>query len=94
MVLFMACSGEDERAQPRDRGVIIGEDVRLCACCGGWFIDIGESRYRFQRIPEFNDVSLLPEHFPMAVFVSWAPDPEACLGDEIVLESLYELTPE
>lgn len=71
-------------------GSILGVDARLCACCGGYFIKIGEETYRFYEEPSCSDLALEVSdyEFPLEVWVDWKADPDACLGDEILLEKI------
>ena len=64
-------------------GLITGPDPRDCACCGGWFIEIGSATYRFNDLPANSDLDLSKETMPLAVVLKWEKDPDACLGDEI-----------
>ncbi|MEM8896711.1 MAG: hypothetical protein AAGC85_01340 [Bacteroidota bacterium] len=101
LILFMLgmCMGcEDESDCPipncefkeKVEGSILGIDARLCACCGGYFIEIGEETYRFYKEPTCSDLALdVSDYgFPLEVWVDWKADPDACLGDEILLEKV------
>ena len=80
--ILFACKKENNLI---DTGVITGADERLCICCGGWFIDIGDSTYLFKQLPPDSKLDLENESFPVAVFVKWQKDPDACLQEEILV---------
>lgn len=88
---LIGCS-EDEITF-NDQGLITGIDARLCACCGGWFVEIGDSTYRFQELPLSSNIALEENLFPISVQLNWRSVDEPCLGDEIVVLSIEELAP-
>jgi hypothetical protein len=71
-------------------GIITGYDLRECACCGGFFIDIDKETYRFYEIPENSKLNLDNPDFPVYVKLDWTKDPDACLGDEIFVHRIEE----
>ena len=73
-----------------DTGIITGPDYRDCICCGGWFIEIGDSTYRFMEIPCSCSLDLMNAEFPVMVFLDWEKDPDPCLGDEIIVERIQQ----
>ena len=88
---FFSCKDDDEGNVEGEVGVITGADPRFCMCCGGWFIDIRSSTYRFYELPEGTDIDLERSEFPVIVNVVWEADEDACLGDEIILLSVEKL---
>jgi hypothetical protein len=78
---ILSCT-EDENEFMSD-GTITGIDFRECSCCGGYFIDINDSTYRFFTIPPGSNVSLENPVFPIYVKLDWAKSDSLCLGDEI-----------
>jgi hypothetical protein len=66
-----------------NNGTITGIDFRECACCGGYFIDISDSTYRFFDLPAGSEVKLENPVFPIYVRLDWAKADTVCLGDEI-----------
>ena len=66
-------------------GKITGSDPAMCACCGGWFITIGQDRYRFDNLPNNSSIDLNKENLPIYVRLNWKKDPNQCMGDEIVV---------
>ena len=83
-----ACSlSEDEF---RSNGTITGFDLRECSCCGGYYIDIDEQTNRFYTIPDDSKLNLVNPVFPINVKLDWSNDPNACLGDEIIVLKIEE----
>ena len=71
-----------------DQGTITGYDYRKCMCCGGWFVEIGDSTWRFDQIPEGCTINFDEAIFPMEVYLNWLIKDPLCLGDEIVVSRL------
>ncbi|MEL6193578.1 MAG: hypothetical protein AAFR66_16070 [Bacteroidota bacterium] len=80
-----ACTPENEV-----EASITGPDFRRCACCGGWFIEIADSTYRFQKFPDCSEIEGLADDvkYPIPVTIDFRADLNPCLGDEIFLEKL------
>jgi hypothetical protein len=73
-----------------DNGKIIGVDYRMCACCGGYFIEIGDSTYRFSALPENSEIEITDTIFPVFVSLNWMKKKDQCLGDEIIVTAIRE----
>ncbi len=89
MLASISCS-EDEVPDLGDEAIILGQDLSLCACCGGWFIDIDGERLRFDVMPA-GGIDLSKETLPLRVRVQWQQDPDRCFGDEILLQKIEKL---
>ena len=88
LFMFPACCQDDDDEAPdfcSEEGIIINLDYRLCACCGGWFIEIGNDTLRATVLPEEFREGLPPDSFPIPVYLEWTPAENLCLGDEIVV---------
>ncbi len=85
LVGFSACQKEESGM---DSGTITGYDFRKCMCCGGWFVEIGDSTWRFDQLPEGSTLELDPFDMPVAVWLSWEKKDPQCLGDEIVVDQI------
>lgn len=85
-----SCSDDDKTMEFKDVGAITGEDLRLCAFCGGWFIDIGTSTYRFYELPKNSNIDLETEEFPILVNLDWVTD-ENVSGDVIIIERIEKV---
>ncbi|MFN8257278.1 MAG: hypothetical protein U0W24_16400 [Bacteroidales bacterium] len=73
-----------------DQGKITGPDYRRCMCCGGYFIEIKDSTYRFTTLPEKSKLDLSNETFPVDVLINWKKKENSCLNDEIVVLSIQK----
>ena len=69
-------------------GVITGQDGRYCGCCGGWFIDIDNTTYRFDQIPKNSNFNLENPTYPIEVKLNWELKDEQCMGVEIIVEEI------
>jgi|WetSurMetagenome_2_1015567.scaffolds.fasta_scaffold1413619_1 hypothetical protein len=59
-------------------GTITGSDPTMCACCGGWFIDIDSVSYRIVSIPDEFVMQMNTATFPMEVFLDWKRETSGC----------------
>lgn len=84
LITAHSCQKDDYESE----GLITGADPRDCVCCGGWFIEIDLQVYRFYEIPPGSDLDLTKESFPVKVRLDWQKDPDACLGDEILVSRI------
>jgi len=83
ITLLLSCSDENSTM---DEGIITGIDVRECSCCGGFFVEIEDSTYRFYSVPSESNINLTNEPiFPLYVNLSWKMRDTLCLGDEIIV---------
>lgn len=80
-----SCKKDDEY---QSDGIITGQDLSLCGCCGGWFIEIDNTTYRFYELPQGSDFTLDNATFPVTVKLNWKMMDNACLGDEILIEDI------
>ncbi len=83
LIVFTSCTTEVDDFM--DEGTIKGYDNRECICCGGYFIDISNTTYRFYTIPENSNLDLTNPSFPISVNLKWKEDEPQCLGDEIIV---------
>ena len=90
LIFFISCDSDDNsETEFESTGMISGFDMTLCACCGGWIIDIDgeESENRFTELPQNIDINLETVEFPISVKLNWTESNEYC-GKGIVIESL------
>ena len=89
---FLVSCNQDDLATPEfeSTGEIIGPDVRLCICCGGWFIrlDGQEELYNFRELPENSDINLDGASFPIKVNLNWSEDTLITCGSWIIIEDI------
>ena len=67
---FMCCHEENSN-DFISKGIITGPDIRMCVCCGGWYIQINGSTYEFDSLPDNSNIDLLKETFPLFVKLDW-----------------------
>lgn len=87
VVMLLACEQSDNPYQ--SSGTITGFDNRECICCGGYFIEIGNSIYNFEKLPDGVNIDLNTVKFPVAVKVDWSHDRE-CGGIQYITISRIE----
>jgi len=70
-------------------GIIIGPDLRMCACCGGWYIWIDGIAYEFDTLPVDSKIDLQNEKFPITVITDWQlSDLSACPDKRIIIQKV------
>jgi hypothetical protein len=75
-------------------GIITGPDIRMCACCGGWFIQIDSTTYEFDALPDSSDINLEKETFPVYVKLDWQlAGTESCPANKIIIQSIKKEQP-
>lgn len=74
LILGLLFSCEDEKMEFRDAAVITGPDLGQCICCGGYFIEIGDSTYNFEKLPEESSIDLTSDEYPIEVNIDWESD--------------------
>ena len=93
ILLYTQCKKEisDPDGCEGDRvpATIIGQDLRLCACCGGWFIDLGEDTVRAFTFPDGYIMDTLPA-LPVEVCLEYEYYTGACdiFGDLIIINEI------
>ena len=83
IIFFGLLSCTDDNGNYMDEGTITGIDFRECSCCGGYFIAIKDSTYRFKSLPAGSNIIADNPKFPIYVKLDWTMDDTLCLGDEI-----------
>jgi hypothetical protein len=69
LLIVFACTREDN--DYRSVGVITGIDGTMCGCCGGWIINIENSRYLIDSMPDNSNLDLTTETLPVTVKLDW-----------------------
>ncbi|WP_298238419.1 hypothetical protein [uncultured Algibacter sp.] len=90
LLMFTSCINDDElEGQFESSATISGFDMTLCACCGGWIIDIDgqEPDKRFSELPENSNIDLQNSTFPLSVKLNWSESNEYC-NNGITIESI------
>jgi hypothetical protein len=83
LIIIIGCNESDN--EYKDNGTIVGIDIRECSCCGGYFIEIRDSVYRFNTLPAGSELNLIDPKFPIYVMLDWKMKDTLCLGDEIIV---------
>lgn len=67
-----------EKAKYENTGIITGADLADCACCGGYFIEIGDSIYRFQKDKLPGNFTFDDKQLPIQVDIDWERKTDIC----------------
>lgn len=67
-----------EKEKFASTGIITGQDFALCACCGGYFIDIEDVSYRFEKSVLPSDFTFTDSQLPLTVELDWKLRNTAC----------------
>ena len=52
-------------------GIITGVDLKMCACCGGYYIQIDNVTYEFDTLPAGSNIDLQNATYPIPVKLDW-----------------------
>jgi hypothetical protein len=87
---FICCNQENSNVFI-SKGIIIGPDIRMCACCGGWYIQIDSTTYEFDTLPVNSDIDLQKETFPLFVKLDWQlSDKGGCPNNRITVQRIIK----
>ncbi len=90
-IILLGCDNDDDSQASKfeSTATISGFDMTLCACCGGWVININgqESDRRFSELPQNSNIDLQNSTFPLSVRLNWSESNEYC-GNGIIIESI------
>ncbi len=75
-LLVLSC----EKDTYQSTGTITGPDMRMCVCCGGYFLDMDGTQYLFEKseLPAgfaFND-----DELPLKIELNWKLNTGGCLS--------------
>lgn len=73
-LLALSC----EKVKYENTGTITGADLALCACCGGYFIDIDGTQYRFEKTELPEGFTFEDNQLPMLVELDWELKTDGC----------------
>ena len=88
IIAFSSCDNDNKNNTQELNGKITGQDLRKCMCCGGYYIEISDSTYRFDSIPASCGINHLTDTFPIYVYVVFHKKNPQCLGDEIIIDRM------
>ena len=86
-ISIISCYNDKDNTEEKN-GKITGQDLRKCSCCGGYFIVIEDSTYRFDSIPLNSGINTGLDTFPILVQVVFHKKNPQCLGDEIIIDQM------
>jgi len=69
-----------EKEKYESTGTITGADLAMCACCGGYFVEIGATKYRFEKSELPSNFKFDDERLPLQVDMDWKLKTETCTG--------------
>jgi hypothetical protein len=72
-VLSLACNKNNSGESTDSIGIITGRDLTKCYCCWGWFIEINNTAYMFDKIPATSTFDLTTITYPTTVKIKWRP---------------------
>ncbi len=55
----------------KSKGIILGPDLGMCICCGGYKIKIDTIIYNFDSVPKNSNINVQKEIFPLPVKLDW-----------------------
>jgi hypothetical protein len=87
LLLISSCKKDDNKWE--SAGTITGPDFRECICCGGYFIEIGDSTYNFDVLPPTAHIDLEHAAFPVEVNLDWRSD-RNCGGMQYIVITRIE----
>jgi hypothetical protein len=74
IILITGCKKENYEST----GTITGQDLALCACCGGYFIEIDGIQYRFEKSELPNNFTFEDNQLPLQFELDWKLKTDAC----------------
>ena len=83
LVFVMVCCQKDQMKY-QSEGIILGPDLRMCACCGGWLITIDTITYRFNSLPDKANIDLQNVAFPIKVSLNWTLSDKPVCSDKLI----------
>jgi len=69
-----------EKEKYESIGTITGQDIRMCPCCGGYFIDIEGTQYHFEKSELPGNFTFDDDQFPLNVELDWKLKTGGCSG--------------
>jgi hypothetical protein len=87
--VVLICCRKGNSDDYKSNGIITGGDFRMCACCGGWFIQIDNTIYEFDKLPDNSKINLDTESFPVYVKLDWQlSDLTGCPDKKITIQRI------
>ena len=70
LIGFMSCQ-KPTTSDFQSTGIITGVDLKMCACCGGYYIQIDNVTYEFDTLPAGSNIDLQNATYPIPVKLDW-----------------------
>ncbi len=80
--LLISC----EKNTYQSTGTITGPDIRMCPCCGGYFIDVAGTLYLFEKSELPGNFKFNDEQLPLQVELDWKWKTEGCTNYITILK--------
>ena len=71
IIICFVCCQKANNNDYQSNGIITEPDIRMCPCCGGWYIQIDGSTYEFDSLPSKSNMNLQKDSFPILVKLDW-----------------------
>ena len=81
LIGFMGCK-KPTTSDFQSNGIITGVDTKMCACCGGWYIQIDNVTYEFETLPVGSNIDLQNATFPIMVKLDWQLSTKSACPDK------------
>lgn len=78
VILILTSCSKGNTEDYKSRGIILGPDLGMCICCGGYKIKIDTVIYNFDSVPANSNINLQKEVFPIPVRLDWNLDRLKC----------------
>lgn len=75
-IILFSC----EKSRYENTGTITGADMAMCACCGGYFIVIDGTKYRFEKSELPTGFTFNDEQLPLRVQLNFDVKTVSCTG--------------
>lgn len=89
ILMLVACRHHPGPGQEfESEGYILGQDMGMCMLCGGWFIEIDDTTYHFDNVPDESGIDLEHDTFPIHVRLNWS---EGTIPSWIIIEDIIKI---
>lgn len=80
LMIFTAMNFSCDKAEYEYTATITGADMAMCACCGGYFIEIDGFQYRFEKSELPLGFTFEDKQLPLEVELNWELKTNVCTG--------------
>ena len=88
-LLVLSC----EKDTYQSTGTITGPDLRMCVCCGGYFLDMDGTLYLFEQSELPDGFTFTDDELPLKVELNWKPKTGGCSGFNRIVISKIKVKP-